>query len=240
MDSSFEFRRFSVRNVDSALKVGTDAVVLGAAMTLMESDRVLLDIGTGTGVIALMAAQRLSGIAAGPFMIQAIDIDPPSAAEAAFNFASSPWSEKLKSECCPLSAFKPEGKMDLIFSNPPYFDDSLVNPEPRETAARHTGSLSYREICAFAEANLAPQGRLSLILPSESENALRRTAASFSLRMFRLVRIRTTAAKQPRRIVAEFRLSSSPLVPPAEEDLVLQQGNQRTLQFSALTADFYL
>lgn len=239
MDSLFRFRRFSVRNRDSALKVGTDAVLLGAAMTLAESDHKLLDIGTGTGVIALMAAQRLSEINPGPFSIDAIDIDRPSAKEAGYNFASSPWAESLRAECCPLSAFMPEDKYDLIFSNPPFYDNSLVNPDPRETVARHTGSLSYRDICAFAANNLCPEGRLALILPSESELALKRIAASFGLRLFRILRIRPTAAKPVRRIIAEFSLSSSPAC-PADEEIVLQQGSARTPEYAALTKDFYL
>lgn len=244
MASSFRFRRFSVRNTDSALKVGTDAVLLGAAVTLKDTDRRLLDIGTGTGVIALMAAQRLSditdcGSGRHSFSIDAIDIDAPSAAEAALNFKESPWQENLRAICCPLSAFGPEEKFDLIFSNPPYYDNSLVNPDARETAARHTGSLSYREICAFAAKNLCPEGRLAMILPSESETALKRTAASFGLRLFRILRIRPTAAKPVRRIIAEFSLSSLPAC-PADEELVLQQGNARAPEYEALTKDFYL
>lgn len=244
MDSLFRFRRFSVHNTASALKVGTDAVLLGAAMTLNEQDCNLLDIGTGTGVIALMAAQRLSQARRDPeseqFRIDAIDIDAPSAAEAALNFRESPWAQSLMAECCPLSGFSPDRKYDLIFSNPPYYDNSLVNPDERETAARHTGSLSYREICAFAAENLVPGGRLSLILPAESGTALVRTAASFGLRLFRLLRIRTTASKPVRRIIAEFRLAEGAVMFPVEEELVLQQGSSRTEEYSALTEDFYL
>lgn len=247
MDSLFRFRRFSVHNTDSALKVGTDAVLLGAAMTLKKQDRFLLDIGTGTGVIALMAAQRLSDISTGsssgtlpPYRIDAIDIDPASAAEAALNFRESPWASKLRAECCPLSGYVPSGKFDLIFSNPPYYDNSLVNPDARETAARHTGSLSYREICAFAAGNLASGGRLSLILPAESETALVRTAASFSLELFRLMRIRTTAAKKVRRIIAEFSFGSRERESALEEELILQQGNSRSGEYASLTREFYL
>ena len=91
MDSLFRFRRFSLHNEKSALKVGTDAVLLGAAMTLKAEDRRALDIGTGTGVIALMAAQR-----APQLHIEAIDIDGPSAEEAALNFSESPWPDRLR------------------------------------------------------------------------------------------------------------------------------------------------
>ena len=182
--SVFRFRRFSVSNDSSAMKVNTDGVLLGAAMTLLPGDRTLLDIGTGTGVIALMAAQRLSDLLPPSCTqlpkIDAIDIDAASAAEAEANFAASPWPGWLSARHCPLSGYTPVGSIDLIFSNPPYFDNSLRNPDRRESAARHTDSLSWREICAFAAEHLTPEGRLALILPAECETPLRRTAASSS------------------------------------------------------------
>lgn len=232
MAGSFRFKQFEVRNEDSALKVGTDAVLLGAAMTVSPDDRRALDIGTGTGVIALMLAQRCPGC-----RITAIDIDGPSAAEAELNFNASPWAERLTARHCPLSGFVPEGEFDLIFSNPPYYDDSLRNPDAREADARHTGSLSFSEICEFAREHLADDGRLSLVLPAQSENALRRTAASFGLTLFRILRIRTTASKPFARIVAEFARGRRT---PVEEELTLQNGASRTPEYAALTSEFYL
>ena len=216
----------------AALKVGTDAVLLGAAMTLIPSDRLMLDIGTGTGVIALMAAQRHPEA-----HITAIDIDGPSAREAAINFGASPWTDRLESIHAPLSGFNAAEPFDLIFSNPPYYDNSLTNPNARESAARHTGSLSFREICAYASEHLTPCGRLSLILPSDAERALVRTAASFGLHPFRILRVRTTAEKAPARIVCEF---SRTHTAPSEEELILQNGNARTAAYSELTREFYL
>lgn len=244
MEQVFKFKKFQVRNSDSALKVGTDAVLLGAAMTLLPSDRRLLDIGTGTGVIALMAAQRLNGLSPEPscFRITGIDIDGASAAEASLSFAESPWPATLEARHCSLRDFEAEEccprDFDLIFSNPPYYDNSLVNPDAREGAARHTGSLSYREVLAFASEHLAPGGRVAMILPSESEKTLLRTAASFGLRATRLLRIRTTAAKPPRRLLSEF--STDPAVSCLEEVLTLQQGTSRTPEYSSLVSDFYL
>lgn len=235
-NSIFRFRHFSVKNEKSALKVGTDAVLLGAAVTVRDSDRYLLDIGTGTGVIALMVAQRISAFGSG-YRIEAIDIDPLSSAEAGENFASSPWSANLTSRNIALQEYRPKEKFDLIFSNPPYYDESLKNPDVRESIARHTESLSYRQICAFASEYLGEDGRLSLILPSEAETSLRRTAASFGLYPFRVLRIRTTAAKSARRIVAEFSRRKTEV---PDEEIVLQDSQGRTPEYSALTADFYL
>lgn len=228
----FRFRRFEVRNRDSALKVGTDAVLLGAAMTILPSDRTALDIGTGTGVIALMAAQRSEAC-----NIIGIDIDPASAEEASFNFSASPWKERLTSVCVPLSGFRTGQKFDLIFSNPPYYDSSLKNPDPREAAARHSDSLSFRDILSFAAGRLSPEGRLSLILPSDGLRDLRRCAASFGLHPFRLLHIKTTAAKQPRRVVAEFSTAATGV---EEQCLTLSEAGEKTEEYSLLTRDFYL
>lgn len=228
----FRFKQFSVRQDNSALKVGTDAVLLGAAMTVSPADRNLLDVGTGTGVIALMAAQRCPEAE-----IIALEIDGPSAGEAAFNFAASPWSSRLQAICTPLQAYAPPGKFDLIFSNPPYFDSSLKNPDERETAARHTVSLSYGDIFAFASEWLTPEGRLSLILPSDCERQLLRTAASFGLFPFHILRIRTTAAKAPKRLMIEFSRSRTETT---ENELTLQDGPERSADYAALTREFYL
>ena len=232
-DRFFRFKRFQVRNERSALKVGTDAVLLGAAMTLLPTDRNLLDIGTGTGVIALMAAQRMEPV---PCRITGIDIDGPSADEARYNFSLSPWPECLFAEQVALADYRPAVKQDCIFSNPPFYDNSLKNPDRRESAARHTESLSYREICAFSAEHLAPQGRLSLILPAEEEKALLRAAASFGLFPFRILRVRTTPAKPFRRIIAEFSRKKGET---SEEELTLG-GSARSEEYAALTTDFYL
>lgn len=232
MAGSFRFRQFEVRNETSALKVGTDAVLLGAAMTVRAEDRHALDIGTGTGVIALMAAQRNPDC-----HIDAIDIDAPSVEEAAYNFSRSPWPGSLEAIHVPLKEYIPGQPLDLVFSNPPFYDNSLKNPDAREAAARHTDSLQVKDICAFCAAHLSDGGRLSLILPAEEETRLRRIAASFGLELFRIIRIRTTATKAARRIIAEFSRKKSSV---SEESLTLQEGSARTAEYSALTAEFYL
>lgn len=316
----FRFKRFEVRNELAAQKVGTDAVLLGAALTLPDTTpqtagdvRHLLDIGTGTGVIALMVAQRLAdriksqGMSAEapgkpsgtqpPFKILAIDIDPAAASEATANFAASPWAPSLHAEALSLNdlerqlnsldmattmcegrecrlADAPGGQRPFpacpeetntfaaIFSNPPYFEASLKAPDARRSTARHTDTLSYREICAFAASHLTPDGILSLILPASEEQPLLRYAASFGLRPFRILRIRTTARKPASRIIAEFRRTKTSSTPgdtshassstpinngrpqnlntiPAEE-LILMSGTDRSPAYAALTKDFYL
>ena len=229
----FQFREFSIANDRAALKVGTDAVLLGAAMSIPGTCRHALDIGTGTGVIALMLAQRCPGAS-----IEAIDIDGPSAEEAADNFAASPWAERLDARHVALSDYTPARELDLIFSNPPYYDNSLLNPDARESTARHTQELHYRDIAAFAAEHLSAEGQLSLILPSECEKDLLRCAGSFGLHPFRLLHIRTTARKQPRRMIAEFRRGTG--FTAEESELVLQDGAARTPEYNQLTKSFYL
>ena len=245
----FRFKRFEVVNERSAMKVNTDGVLLGAAMTINSSDRVLLDIGTGTGTIALMAAQRFLDFArndnedARNLTVHAIDIDAISAEEAAMNFSNSPWSEHLQAHTASLDEYAAsleEGNtFDLIFSNPPYFDDSLGAPEQRRNTARHTSTgLSYREILDFAAVRLSDHGRVAMVLPSDVEPALLRHARMNGLHLFRILRVRTVERKQPSRIIAEF--SHTRCDSPEDEILTIQKEGRYSHEYLALTHGFYL
>lgn len=230
----FRFKHFEVRNERSAMKVNTDGVLLGAAATLRASDRRYLDVGTGTGTIAMMLAQRSATAD-----VDAIDIDGPSAEEATANFAASPWPERLRAHHCALQEFQPAEPYDLIISNPPYYDDSLLNPDERKRGARHSLSLSYRELAEFAAAGaLTPAGRLSMILPTDCEKALCRTLRSFGLFPFRILRIRTSERKAPARIIVESSFSREDS--PKEEELTISTGGKYSEEYLSLTKDFYL
>ena len=237
-------------NERSAMKVNTDGVLLGAAMTIRPEDRCMLDIGTGTGTIALMAAQRAFGgeLPGQAGRIDAIDIDEPSATEAAMNFANSPWSESLHAHNLSLDAFaamdKKDGlpavqRYDLIFSNPPYFEDSLTAPDERKSTARHTSDgLSYRDIFEFAKERLTDSGRVSLVLPADQEAALCRYARMCGLHLFRILRVRTVPRKAPSRMIAEFSRHRCETV--KEELLTIQNEGQYTQEYLSLTHDFYM
>ena len=235
--SEFRFKRFCIDNTASALKVGTDSVLLGSLMSITGEERRLLDIGTGTGVVAIMAAQRLADAGAAYPEITAIEIDAPSAEEAERNFKGCPWSHMLSARHCALQDWRSDAQYDLIFSNPPYFDESLRNPDPRESRARHTESLSYREVLAFASEKLAPQGMVAMILPAESETAVRRCAAGFDLNLSRMVRIRTTQKKPARRIVVEFTRTRST---PELQELTIQDGTAFTEEYRRIAGAFLL
>lgn len=239
--STFRFRRFSVANSESAMKVNTDGVLLGALMTLRAADRNCLDVGTGTGTVALMAAQRLYDAGVSDARITAIDIDGPSAREAAMNFAGSPWPDMLEAKHLPLSGLSgPDvpAAFDHIFSNPPYYDLSLQAPDMRRNAARHTDTLSYRELAAFAAEHLAADGILSMILPADSELWLLRHARMNGLQPVRIVRIRTVERKKPSRIVAEFSKRHSGNC--REQLLTLMKDGSFTPEYRELTKPFYI
>lgn len=258
----FRFKRFALSNERAAMRVGTDGVLLGAAVTLSGEERNILDVGTGTGCIALMIAQRLVGEIPGqagndvkkfrnnsekvgdnienPPHITGVDVDAPSVQEAADNFAASPWRGCLTALNVPLQEYTPEEDLDLIVSNPPYFDSSLTNPDERTTTARHSVSLSYRDIVEFASNHLTPTGRLAFILPIELQKDLIRYAAGYGLYLDRLLLIRTTPRKAPRRLIAEF-TRSRPASSPEPITLTLQgPDGSRSEQYSELTKDFYL
>lgn len=246
--SVFHFKRFSVVNERSAMKVNTDGVLLGAAMTILPTDRRLLDVGTGTGTIALMAAQRVQGDipdqVRDEVMIDAIDIDEPSATEAAANFSNSPWQAMLHAHNMSLDRFaadleRAEVKYDLIFSNPPYFEDSMPAPDERKSTARHTSEgLSYRDIFEFAKDRLTEEGRVSLVLPSDQEAAVCRYARMCSLHLFRILRIRTVPRKAPSRVILEF--SRLRKATPEDTVMTIQNEGQYTQEYLSLTKDFYL
>lgn len=243
--SIFHFRQFDVINEASAMKVNTDGVLLGAAGTLPATCHNVLDIGTGTGTIALMIAQRLKAIT-DDFHIDAIDIDEASATEAKANFEVSPWGSSLSAHHCALKDFDPGTEYDLIVSNPPYFDDSLLNPDERESTARHSISMSYRDILAWSSVHLSPDGHVALVLPIETEPALLREARSYGLFPCRILRIRTTPRKAARRIIAEFSFTRQS-EGPVEEVLTLQDParypdvkDHRTPEYVSLTSEFYI
>ena len=247
----FRFKEFEVVNERSAMKVNTDGVLLGAAMTILPSDRTMLDVGTGTGTIALMAAQRAFSVIQNPspvilnevknLRIDAIDIDEASASEASANFTSSPWGTALKAHHLSLEEFSSsaEATYDLIFSNPPYFEDSLTAPDERKSTARHTSDgLSYRDIFEFAKDRLSENGRVSLVLPADQEAALTRYARMCGLYLFRILRVRTVPRKAPSRIIAEF--SRTRCAEFSEELLTIQDEGKYTQEYLSLTRDFYL
>lgn len=201
-DGVFRFKRFTIRQDRCPMKVGTDGVLLGAWTGLRTTDRRMLDIGTGTGLIALMLAQRAPGA-----RITGIDIDDVS--QARENAAASPWGDRLHFEQTPVQTFRPAERYDLIVSNPPFYVDSLTCPDAGRTAARHTVHLSYEELVDSVVRLLAPGGRFAVVLPTpESEHF--RHLASARLLLTHLTRVRTTPRRSVRRVLMEFCMNPAP------------------------------
>lgn len=234
------------------MKVNTDGVLLGAVVPVCNADCRVLDIGTGTGVIALMLAQRLTADTEQasrmqPLRILGIDIDPDATAEAADNFASSEWAESLTSEEISLESLEvrlagaASEAFDIIVSNPPYYDSSLTNPDGKKAVARHTdlpqGSLSYRDVMEFAARHLSATGRLSVVLPSDQEFAALRYARMCGLHLSHLLRVRTVERKQPKRFIATFVTAPCECHP---QMLTIMEKGKYTDEYISLVKDFYL
>lgn len=236
--SVFRFKRFSVSNERSAMKVNTDGVLLGAAAILYPSDRQVLDVGTGTGTIALMIAQRLSDMGVEDFRIAGIDIDFPSAQEAMSNFEASEWRSRMEAHHCSLQTYACAEKFDLIISNPPFFVGDLKAPSQRRNAARHgDDSLTYSELMEFSSIHLCPSGRLSIILPVSVEQRVLREAGACGLYPMRVLHIRTTPSKPFTRAIIDFSFKVTETIHTC---LTMNEQGSRTPLYNSLVSDFLL
>ncbi len=210
------------------MKVGTDGVLLGAWANIERCQRTL-DVGTGTGLIALMLAQRSTAI------LDAIDIDPDACLQARENIAKSPFTNRIQVYQTSLSEYKPNEniKYDLIVSNPPYFIDSLKCPDTKRNLARHTDTLSLPDLLRDSRKLLAPEGNIALVLPFEQREYLIGLAREESLSPSRETHV------SPKRLLIE--LSAKPVAEPKLSHLTLEIKRHRyTDEFTALAKDFYL
>lgn len=227
----FRFKRFAVEQAGAAMKVGTDGVLLGAWMDIPKDCRRILDIGTGTGLIALMAAQRTEEA-----YITGVEIDASSAEQARTNVAASEWSGRIEIVAASVQEYSPQERFDLIVSNPPYYDGTLTCPNDSRTTARHTVSLSFGELAAAVMRLLAPEGRFAVIIPSESVKAM---VAALPLHLVRRCDVRTKPSGAPKRTMLEF--SPRFCGPAVYEELTIGDGaGGYDERYRALTADFYL
>ena len=230
--TGFTFKQFHVQHDRCAMKVGTDGVLLGCWTDVPASGNVL-DIGTGSGLIALMIAQRTNA------QIDAIDIASDAYEQACFNFAQSPWDERLKAYIAPIQEWQHEALYDLIISNPPYFNNSLKNPDKGRELARHTDSLSYAELIAHSVRLLKDWGRLSIILPAEAESEVCTIADAHGLYLSRVTRVYSKECKPVRRVLLSWTKQADSIV--REDRLVLENAEGgRSTQYQELAKDFYL
>ena len=228
--AAFRFKQFSVEQDDVAMKVGTDGVLIGAWVNCADAVRVL-DIGTGTGLIALMVAQRSDAQS-----IVGIDIDSAAAVCAAKNFAASPWSERLSAHQKAAQEYDGE-KFDLILSNPPYFVDSLLCPDDRRTTARHTTELTFEQLDSAVCRLLSESGRFALILPTEQ---MEKYMALTALKVVRRCDVVSVVGGVVKRVMAEFAFDFEGV--PATETITIEKGRRGDYceQYIELTKEFYL
>lgn len=231
-DKLFHFKQFSVRHDRSGMKVGTDGVLLGAWSALNNSKHIL-DIGTGTGVIALMLAQRTK-----LSTIDAVEIEQEAFEDATENIASSPWSDRIRVHHSPIQDFISVTPFDLIVSNPPYFQNSFKPPDAKRGIARHTQQLTFPELLNIAKKFLVPSGKLSIILPYTEGLEFITLASTYSFYCSRKWSFRTRLGKPIERWLLEF--SRAKIVAEEGEILLYKDRDQWSDGYKDLTFDFYL
>lgn len=232
--NSFEFRQFTVHQDRCAMKVGTDGTLLGAWASLGLPEGRILDIGTGTGLIALMMAQRFP-----QSDVTAIDIDAEAVGQARENVASSPFSGRIEVVQADVRSYQTDALFDAIVSNPPYFSRSLECPDGQRTIARHTTSLSYESLMSAAFRLLSDEGRFSLIIPDDFYRALMADAHLQGFFPSRICAVKTTPAKSPRRYLIELR-KRPVLQTDMKEGIIESLPSVRSPWYQSLTSEFYI
>lgn len=234
MAKVFQFQQFAIRQTSSAMKVGTDGVLLGAWALGTPQDSWALDIGTGTGLVALQLAQRFERL-----NIDAIEIDPLAAAEARFNFSTSPWADRcyLLEQSFADFCLVAKRRYDLIVCNPPYFSPSRSENIQR-SMARQAHHLPYQQLIGGVEKMLTPQGHFSLIVPTDYAEKIIDSAKTTALHLIKNTAVKGHIGAPVKRQLLCF----SPTQRPVEEDeLVLEiSRHQKTDAYQALVQDFYL
>ncbi len=235
----FQFKQFYLRHDRCAMKVGTDGVLLGAWTPVPIADGTqvvrILDVGTGCGLIARMLMQRCPEAE-----VEGIDIDEAAVEQARENGVKAYCSSLQEWQIVnPKSQIVNRKSYDLIVSNPPYFRNSLKNPDAGRQLARHTDSLSYEELFLHSRRLLAPNGQLALILPAETEAEVIELATQHSLYCTRMTRVYGREGKPAKRILLLFGPEKTNA--PETDTLVLESADGgRSPQYSALAQEFYL
>ena len=228
---SFRFKQFFIEDSKCAMKVGTDGVLLGAWAPIVFSNQCsvfrILDVGTGSGLIARMLMQRCPEAE-----VEGIDIDEAAVDQAREN--------GVKAYCSSLQKW--QDSYDLIVSNPPYFQNSLKNPDEGRKAARHTDTLSYAELVHHSARLLTEHGLLALILPAEAENEIRQLAAVENLFLTHVTRVFSKEGKKPKRVLLAFSLNTGITGYRYTDDILVLEDEKggRSLPYQELCKEFYL
>ena len=229
----FQFKQFCIHHDRCAMKVGTDGVLLGA-WAPFEKPRRILDIGTGSGLIALMMAQRFPQAE-----VTGIDIDEAAIGQAQENVDSSPFANCIRLSLNSLQDASLEpGSFDAIVCNPPFFEESLLPPDEGRRTARHAATLPFDVLAQRVATLLTPEGRFCVIMPVDNFEAFHHLCFAQGLHLQVRCLVKTSPKKNPKRVMACFGKRDCSHID--ERLLVLTDANGRSEQYVSLTSDFYL
>lgn len=230
-NSFFQFKQFTVWHDKCAMKVGTDGVLLGAWTPVLDSRRIL-DIGTGTGLVALMLAQRSRAA------VVALEIDPLAAMQATENIARSPWPNRVEVIVADFKHYKSDTTFDVIVSNPPYFVDSMKCPDSQRNVARHNNELTYNDLLQGVSTLLSSTGAFTLVIPMDVADRVKEIAEGYHLFPAHQLCVITKPGGSPKRTLITFTFSSQEC--QTEELLTEVSRHQYSDAYIALTKEYYL
>lgn len=235
MSSVFQFKQFAVNQDRCAMKIGTDGVLLGAWATVNHNPFSILDVGTGTGILSLMLAQRSFAET-----IEAIEIDDDAFEQAAENFENSPWSDRLFCYHAGFIEFVDEidDHYDLIISNPPFFSEDYKTDNTKRDLARFTDALPFEHLLYGCSKLLATKGKASFIIPFSEERNFITLASKYKLFATRITRVKGTPTSEIKRSLLEFSFTETAI--ETNELIIEINRHEYTEDYINLTKDFYL
>jgi tRNA1Val (adenine37-N6)-methyltransferase len=232
--SKFYFKQFSIYHENSSMKVGTDGVLLGAWAAQNDSPTSILDVGTGSGLIALMMAQRFPNT-----FIKGIDIHADSIEDAKYNVQNFPFNHQVEMDIADFVNFKSDREFDFIVSNPPYFFMALLSKKEDKNRVRHQGHLNMKNFIQNAVYILSSKGKVALILPTKEILETIEIAQENELFISRICDIKSSENQEVIRKMVEF--SKEQPLEVIQENLVIYQSERvYTDEYKELTKDFYL
>ncbi|MBE2288336.1 MAG: methyltransferase [Chitinophagaceae bacterium] len=231
----FQFKQFRIDQGQCAMKVTTDACIQGAWTPLPKKTKRILDIGTGTGLLALMMAQRTENT-----LIDAVEYDATAAEQAKENVSHSPWSNRITVQCNDIRAYDSSEKYDAIICNPPFFDNALLGPKHEKNTARHTIALTKEELAMAVVKHLSPEGHVSILLPVPEYRYWLNVAEGYGLFPRAILLIRHRPGSEAKRIVAIMSLSNTGYGAVEHQLTIMQEDGTYTEQFREMLRPFYL
>jgi tRNA1Val (adenine37-N6)-methyltransferase len=237
---TFTFKQFQVNQDRCAMKIGTDGVLLGAWTPLNNNPFNVLDIGTGTGILSLMLAQRSNAAPNNVGIIDAIEIDEDAYEQCVENFEASPWGDKLFCFHAGLDEFvdEPEDEYDLIISNPPFYTDDYKTDNTSRDLARFEDALPFEELIEAAALLLSDNGIFSVIIPFKEEERFVSMCKELDLFPLKITRVKGTPTSEIKRSLLAFcRIEQTPLI----DELIIEISRHNyTPEYIELTKEFYL